>query len=317
MKNQKNLTGKLRNRIKKSLFFITAFLWPLSLSAYVPSDTWCSDFSVGAEWIYFSPNSESVAYVFSGSGGQGSTFVDTAQVNRFDFFTSGYRVFGAYGLCNNNAFVSASWTDLKVQESAEASGNLGGVFFDLEANFAKDTREFRYSAVEGILGQRLYNNCCLDLVGFAGVHYARLRSDDDLLFNSLGFITNGSTTNHFWGIGPEVGISFEGIITRCFSLQAIATGAILIGKPHAEISSSDSLESFFFQDQQIWRSVPYTDLRIQLNYDFSIGCIRGQIDAGYEALAYFKPFVDFAFDRFASYRNVTMHGPFIGLDLNF
>lgn len=334
--------------MNKIIALLTILTLSLTSYAYVPSNSLSQGVSIGAEWIYFSPTSESVAIGAVTTFGNNTESIRNS-INQFDEFHSGYRLFASFDFCNCKSFFAATWTDFKMTHSLDLSisdNQEFGSYLLLENIFileifesASDHKDFHYSALDAIVGRDLLCNCCFDAKLFAGLHYARLNSVDrpqivgerrDFFNPPPGsFIINGRVQSTFWGIGPEIGASIEGNIGCGFSFQGIATGAIIMGSSKNSISQSGPESPVDFIWNTGWRTVPYGDIRLQANYAFCCpgfcwDLFKGVISVGYETLVYCNGLLSQGAEsagnnifEFNIYRNVTMHGPFVSLALAF
>lgn len=323
-------------------FFLNGLLgivFPLSLIAHAPPMACSGKTSIEGEWIYFSPTSETSYYAVSTTT-EGIDVSDEKVGAQLDDYHSGIRVSASHYFCNCSNFISATWAHLQAENESEVSGNISSLFFspnqvlsgDYSNNgpFAKDHKKFNYSALEVIFGQSFLDNCRVRVTAFGGIHYTHLRSEDtfSIIVNPIGLptngIVNGKIQNNFWGIGPELGVTLAGNLGCRFSLKGTATGAFLIGKPQARFSANghpeggETLTNFTSNVQRDWRTVPYGNIRLGGSYEFRVYCFQGSIEVGYEALSYFAGLANAANDiNFYSYRNVTMHGPYVDLAFTF
>jgi len=319
------------------LKFLTSLILriiPFAAFATAPLFAECA-FSLGAEWIYFSPNSESVYYaILSTPNGAGS--FDEVESNKLDQFYSGYRVFGSFGFCSDYTFYGR-WSHLNAthMSSITATGassitNLFGVPATLTPfSFAEAKTEFTYSAFEALFECPLLTCSCFDLFGAAGIQYVHLCTDNHFSFGGATPLSQ-KLQSHFWGIGPELGLEGVGSLGCGFSLFGNLMGAFLIGQPKEKLLSNASGTPFSLKPRkESWRVVPYADIRLGASYLFCFrlpcceNAMRLQLDAGYEALVYWQALRElspsnssnplatgelYTFDR-----NTTMHGPFIAL----
>lgn len=330
---------------------------PLIAFAYTPDKAMRKGFSVGAEWIYFSPTSETTEFATQVPGpgffnqAEQQTITPPRQPklptttietfdNRLDKYYSGYRVFGSYSFCCCDAFLAVTWTDLQVDRKSGATASNFDVFvldtFSLvEAQNAEDKINFRYSAVDGVFGIGILSNCYLDFTIYGGVHYARLKSNEKTVATNPVEVGITRLNAKYWGVGPEMGLSMEGLVGCGFSLRGTATGAFIIGKSETAESNEEFTNRIigsgeYLDIPDVWRVVPYGDLRVSGVYDFCFPCsacglsrifgcnFRGSIEAGYEALVYSGALIDFVNDfSFNNFRSVTMHGPFVSLAIHF
>ncbi len=333
--------------MRRLLKYSILFTLPLSTvfgSPYTPTQRCPGDFSVEAEWIYFSPNSESRYFAI-----ENATLVAPVNGEReavpFDNFHSGYRVAAAFTFCDNECdrYASVTWTSLKAHESrtltrptatllpADVPPIVGFTGF----TSATGSHHFSYYAVDGVVGQKIICDCCVDVDLFAGVHYAHFLTRENDVFgaNAVTLVEH----NDFWGVGPEFGINAVAPVWCGFSLLGNISTAFIAGKPRSTLDvGTTTIASYNVHNERRWRLVPYVDLRLGLNYDFCLPCgfdclsncfpsgFRGSIAVGYEALTYFNALGSIvATDNVLlsstidQYRNVTMHGPFIAVAFSF
>jgi hypothetical protein len=333
-------------------FFLIALslFIPLSIWAFTPNFSCPREVTVEAEWIYFSPASETSYYAMTAAV-TSPFLVESREANRLDDFYSGYRVSAAYNFeCDNFAVVT--WTDLRAQHNAKISVDAPIAIFPILVppsligsdtifgDFASDQIHFHYSALEVIFGQKLISFMGINLTGLGGIHYARLNSKENFFYSitdpSIATFL-GENRSTFWGIGPELGLTFDKRIGCGFYICATATSAFLIGHPLDKsftASLNDEGVSIAFSDitnQRPWRVVPYTDIRIGVNYTLNsffsfcnLHCLSGNLEIGYEVPVYFNGLSNIRTDNnvqlgisFDDYRNVIMHGLFALLALSF
>lgn len=317
---------------------------------YIPSQRCPGDISIAAEWIYFSPTSETRYFALQNA--QAAAPINgTRQAVCFDDFHSGYRVGAAYSLCQCDAYVSLTWTSLKASRSRSLT-DPAGVYLSTDAppvtvaagTFATSAvadQRFRYYAIDGIVGAKALCNCCISTDLFAGVHYAHFQARGTEHLSTV--VTGGATalelTNTFWGVGPEVGINTSAPIWCGLALVGNASGGLIVGNPRSSVKAFGNSTSYIAANERCWRLVPYFDLRLGLSYDFSLPCcfdcvsccfprgFRGSFAVGYEAISYSHALSTIrsigssvatgsavAID---DHRNVTMHGPYVAASLNF
>lgn len=311
--------------------------------AYTPSRNFQEGFDIGAEWIYFSPVSESTYYSFSGSTTTPSSLTPVHinhNVNSFDNFNSGYRVFAGYQLCPSN-FITGSYTNFSTRHSAESAVSdafpaLASDLLPPDLIFSSigTNQHFCYEAADLIVGMKLLGNYCLDFTGFAGVHYAKLRNTIHLvgIDSTMPATLDYTYNDRFWGVGPEAGLAIEAPIGCGFGLKCTSTLAYIFGRPSAHLDANATSTLFgvansFVTETSTNRGVPYTNLRIAGLYEFCLpthwfAClshgINGEIELGYEALCYYNALITAGLTGVPNeLRNVVLHGPVVSLGLNF
>ncbi len=343
----------MRHLLKYSMLF-TLPLSTMLGSPYTPTQRCPGDFSVEAEWIYFSPNSESKYFAIDNGFGVATSITGERKAVEFDTFHSGYRVAAAFTFCDNECdrYASVTWTSLKAHETRHLSDTAVGrsiVPTDLPPSviapdeagfpFASGSHHFSYYALDGVVGQKILCDCCMDIDLFVGLHYAHFITKEHDVFLTGAGISSAilREQNNFWGIGPELGINAVAPIWCGFSLVGNISSAFIAGRPSSSLDVAGAVATRYdLHNDRKWRLVPYLDLRLGLNYDFCLPCnfdclcscfpsgFRGSIAAGYEALTYFNALGsivslnnDTPSATIDDYRNVTMHGPFVAVALSF
>lgn len=328
---------------------LLALVLPMTVFGYVPHHGSCSgEITVEGEWIYFSPTSESTFYVVpTPRESESSNPNGERRANRLDDFYSGYRVAAAYDFCNR--YVAVTWTSLKATHDDSDTNDFlfptatpGAITDSITGNFASQSHRLTYYALDSVIGQTIICGNCFNLDFFYGVQYAHLFAKDFYFydmhekdFNIAPFI-QGTERETFWGVGPEIGLSFVSPIWCGFALNGQSTTALLIGQPNTtsnffnnELKGGNSN----VQNTRAYRVVPFLDLRLGVEYDYCLNtpCFGNcfprldfTLSAGYEALVYFNALSRYrtlavtqdglSFDE---YRNVAMHGPYISLALTF
>lgn len=340
--------------MRKILLALTFMIQATQTWGYVPLRSLHEPFLVGAEWIYFSPASESVSYAILASGSNPTITPLNQEIieNRLDDFYSGYRVFGAYALCEQNIFIAGRYTHLSAKHSSSIEVPiptafpptetvtfllLGPSFSNLFGDFASDIRTFSYTAADGIVGFPCL--CCPNFFFyvFAGAHYAEITTKDSFVFrlppapgipfNELIF---GNLKNKFWGVGPLIGVRGEKCLGNCFSLQGTVSGSVVIGKTTDQNINTvidflgGTSDVSTISAKGLYRGVPYGNVNVGANYSFFYPCCDHELgfilEVGYEAMVYYKALAELRdlglFDD-TSYHNVTMHGPYLSLTVNF
>lgn len=324
----------------------------LSMVAYgYHNISYDKNFFAQAEWLYFSPNSESRYYytevttlpVFPGNYPDG-----TRKANRLDDYYSGYRLTLGYLPANAVLYGLVSWSDLKANHSTSVTNNAGllpviGLPEMLDSffgPFASLSTHFHYWALDALLGNTFYNGACFKTDIFGGLQYAKLTSKNNFRYidfpnSETGFQNeiNGSEVEEFWGIGPLLGCQTRVALFGGISAFAEGKGAILIGQPKNistfnfitdPITAPDASVSLNIHNERVWRCVPVLDIELGLNYDFCYRCLNGAITLGYEVLAYFDALSTLNFEdnaahgvSFDDHRNVYLQGLTLGLSIGF
>lgn len=321
------------------LFGIIALLFTTAqASPYVPIQSCPGDFSLEAEWLYFSPTSETRPIAINTV-----TTSDTGTIEsvNFDKYYSGYRIGAAYTFCECDRFLSVTWTSFKASETDRFTSSATGIIVPVDITFLSSTfnevnvtERFSYYAIDAVLGQNVLSTCCVNLDVLGGIHYAHLLNSDNQIFppfTSPRGLTI-SQKNNFWGVGPEFGIHAEIPLCLGFSFVSNVASSFIIGRPNQTYLTTDAV-NFSYTARRHWKLVPQLDARLEIDYVFSFPCniaclhncvsngIRGKVSVGYETLCYFDGLASLspiaAGSVVTTYRNVTMHGPFVALALSF
>lgn len=308
-----------------ALFSLPSLLFA---SPFIPSYTAPGDISVGAEWIYFSPASVTdtlaVATTLDGA------IFGPELTNRFDDYYSGYRVGASYSFCNSpcNRYISLQWSSLRASHSVDLNTSFGfDTIYGSTGRHIEAFKRFSYYALEALLGQELYSNECIDIDLLIGAHYTHIFTHSGLSAPASPFrdAVIAAERNSVAGIGPELELHSTTNLFCGFSFIADLTGAVLRGRP--------SYATFFrhlpslphsVQIARAWRTIPYANLRLALNYCFSLPIyqrgMKGNLLLGYEGLIYFNAITDSGEVPLALHsqtKNVTMQGPFTGVNFSF
>lgn len=330
--------------MKKFLISFVVGLTPLVAFAFVPIQEE-NGFSIGAEWIYFSPTSESVTYANLVSVSVGGRS-DHLQNNRMDQFYSGYRVLGSYTFCDHGCFLAARWTHLDASHHSSITAPAGSTInalFNIPLVLplftqAEAQTHFSYSSVDGIMGCSLLPCSCFKLIGTIGIHYVNLHSNNHFLFNEPVALLQ-KLEEDFWGVGPEMGLDFGADIGCHFSLFGSVTGAFLAGKPKEKFVNYTGaplapLTLMLQPQEESWKLVPYGDFSLGISYFYDLcdcwSCFTNtsvQLTVGYEAMVYWQGLYRLSPSSSANIfatnelhfvdRNITMHGPFVSAVFSF
>lgn len=318
----------------KRLFFSLMLLSASCFAMpYNPVERMPGSLSFRADWIFFSPTSESVYYATTIGGSHPNTRI----ANRLDKYQSGYRLGAAYAFCHCNSYFSAMWTDLMFNHENEYTGAalIGnapafGLTFPA-AIFSSQAHDFHFHSLDLIFGQKIVSKPCIDLDIFAGVQYGWFISKDHFFYRTALSSLEVEGNGDFWGWGPQIGISAEAPLWHSFNFTGTLSSGLLIGKPHVKYMAR--LPQIEIHEANAWRTVPFIDCGLGISYDFCINtfqCLRRlfakefhcSLEAGYEAVSYFDALatirtfdVSNAGNVLDVYRNVTMHGPYVAIDI--
>lgn len=328
---------------------ICAALLTMTTMASALIDTGPCQFTLEGEWLYFQPSVDAPHFVEFAQG-PGPSSNRGRKIKNSPDWDSGYRILGQYHF-SNCTDVSVRWTQFNetYSRTATAAGNATatdfpiGVLFPLveTASFGSNVAFSRatahstldYYSIEALLGQTLFGFDSFYLKGSLGLQYANAQVKDN--YNFSGTTGPGrspvsvSYKSRFWGIGPQIGTDLSYDLCWGLALTGKFNTALLVTKNHfnAEMLSTANGVNQGPINEPFWRIVPEVDLRAGLNYRTCFGCFTFDLEAGYEALAYFRALTKntaavstrtsnpgWAID---TYSNLSFQGPYVALAITY
>lgn len=322
-----------------------AVLFLLTVSTLLPTSGHAEcGLSAGAEWIYFSPRSESfkfaeLVHVESVLPNQVNSVSPVA--TPFDRYFPGYRVYASLQIgCFT---LGGRYTHLKACKSSSVTAaspssfiiNPFSTLLSDFASFASQAKCFRYEAGDALLQWQCLCNCLFSAEIFGGVHYAYLSDRSRVTYvvnispSVSPFIASGTRQSRFDGAGPELGVSLLARLPCGFGIHGAALGGLVIGKHKGPVpfSQFDLTTGALIGNQGLfpsneWRTVPFGDIRLGISYTFCLPFlpfIVGAIEGGYEGLVYYEGLLNngAAVLNFRTFRDVIMHGPYISVVFGF
>ncbi|NGX62012.1 MAG: hypothetical protein K940chlam9_01505 [Chlamydiae bacterium] len=301
----------------------------------------CS-FSVTGEWVYLQPVVDNTSFVIKNS--DSNRFQQIGPRERHDMdYESGFRIEGMYAFSNCFTDLRVAWTHLETDDTKTVSGEFlhptkGYPLFTIGSyeGLAKSRLDLDFDRVEGVVGFRVFNSCCFDLVIEGGLHYVSLDTKNDAFYlkesKNIHFV---KTDSRYWGIGPQIGVDLYYNFWNCLAVVGRAQGALLVGECETrnvigDLNSGLTVDS---KSTDTWRVVPYFQTRVGLNYDWTFSCLTISLEGGYEFMSYIHPLVNSSawfnnFDPDVSdfdlpgnsvelYSHANLHGPYVGLTLTY
>lgn len=280
-----------------------------SLSAYLrpAAGAW----GLEAEFLYFMPSFGDTYYVgdihqavFGTATISSSSF--TKRNNDFDFIP-GFRVGGAYGLCDCNELI-VRYSRLSKDQNDTTTGLLFQVQGRLPSSFFNGTAssdlDLLYQNVDLLYGFGAYNGCKLNLDVQGGLEFAYIRLNENVVVSGL---PNGGTTpitytnrakEKTWGIGPQLGfdLSYDfsgwcGLCDNALAFVSRASGSLLVSETTFNQNSTSNVGYYIVSDESTWRMVPAVHARLGLNYATCFSCVNAAFEIGYEFNCYIDGFM--------------------------
>lgn len=313
----------------------------------------CLPIKLSAELLYFKPGIEQSSYAITSiSNAVGGEFFPSGKRhhNRANY-KPGFRIEGKYDLCCSNA-IDGRFTYFRAGHSDSASGDF---LFDTigypgeGAQAPEDTRysgtarihdRYRYYAGDLTFNRLSLCSCVDNLYLLFGLHYANIHHKTH--FTGIGNSLDGSTLvpvnnllnsrSRFWGIGPQLGLEYTYHLPQTcwgvFSLTANMRAALLCSKTNASFHYSTlrtaGTEGVNLKNDHVWRVNPAFDARIGGSYDFCFCGYEGKLELGYEWVWYHNSInsitgydVAFPGDSLDVYSNLSLHGPYLKVGVDF
>ncbi|CDR35172.1 Lpg1974 family pore-forming outer membrane protein [Criblamydia sequanensis] len=210
------------------------------------------------------------------------------------------------------------------------------------SGIAKTKDRFRYYTLEAVLSRHCITSCADNLYFFMGLQYANIEhkrkstsfgdyptSGDRRLVDNLLLVES-----NFWGIGPELGFNYQYVLPCSRSLEKHlslffnARASLLCSSSTAELSYNTqrtlNTEGIHVKNDHLWRVTPAFDARLGGSYEFSCFCMPSLLEIGYE-WAWYNNCIDyitgydvaFAGDSLDTFSNLSLHGPFIRLTVEY
>jgi hypothetical protein len=279
----------------------------------------CGRFSLEGEWIYFRPSIDTS--ILSETRSIGAMLSTNKSVNIIPPFRSGWRIAANYLRYNDLDNFSVRWTDLRVHEKKFHSG---GNFLSLAGGAplasVQDSLKLSYHALEGIYSYAFLNCCNSNATFLAGFQYAWVSAKQNAILTTPLEIQTVKQNGRFWGIGPEIGLSFGIGLCDGFSIVGSGTSALLVSRLHESITATNIFTINRLCITPLWRVVPAWDLRAGLRYDQGYCLVSLYLEIGYEVLHYARSLklLDISSDISSfAYSNFDMHGPYLSFGCDF
>lgn len=312
------------------------------------------NFSINAEVLFLKPSTDQASFVIES---------DSANVIRGNFYPNGkrhlatpnyrlgYRADLLYTLCDCSKALNLRFTYFNAKHSKSVVGNFLADTIGFPGDGAQDVEDIYYSGRASIHNQyrylagdltlnRLSFDCfCDNLFFLVGLHYANIKHSTHL--SSIGALPTSTGTravnndyrthSDFWGIGPQIGIDYNyDLYKNCnseISLHANMRSALLCSDSHATLQArslrTDPSEVSLKNDH-LWRVTPAFDAKLGATYQFSLFCLDGSLELGYEWIWVHNSVntirgIDVAFpgDTIDVYSNLNLHGPYVRVGVDF
>ncbi|CCB86245.1 MULTISPECIES: Lpg1974 family pore-forming outer membrane protein [Parachlamydia] len=313
-------------------------------------------FKLSAELIYLKPSLDQASYVISSSNNivNGEFFPHGKRHNNTSSYKPGFRIEAQYEPCQSANALDFRFTYLNSSNSDSTSGRFlfdtigfpgDGAQAPEDINYAGKAHirdNYRYHSLDATFNRLALDSCLDNLFLLMGLHYAHVGHTTH--FKSRGVFPDHSVTkpvnnrlkshSDFWGIGPQFGLEYTYNLTSpscCFGRLALNTNL------RASILCSQSNASFHYKtlrtagskgiklrNDDLWRVNPAFDAKIGANYTLLLCNFEATVELGYEWLWYHHSVdsitgidVAFAGDSIDLYSNLSLHGPFLRVNIAF
>jgi hypothetical protein len=299
------------------------FLTQLAVGSLHPDPT---HFALEGEVLFLSPTAETTGFAREETF-SGNTAREHVRENDPRYRT-GWRLAGAWAFDCLHDF-SLRYTQFY---SGRYNRTITGALITPIGVFVGDATSrvnYKYNAVDALLGTWICDLQDFDLNFGAGLHYASIRHFDERLYTpgSTSLILPGrhELRNRFWGIGPELSFDFHYLFSSClvgnFALTGYGKGSMLIGRTQFEQRNltipTDVL--FIFETDPFWSVTPAADFRLGLQWEYSCACLRGAVEGGYEWIWYRRTYRhrSSGLGTGEGFSDATFHGPYLSIGIVF
>lgn len=224
----------------------------------------------------------------------------TKRNNDFDFIP-GFRVGGAYGLCDGNQLI-ARYSRL----SRDQSDSVNGLLLVVQSKFtgpvfngtASSDLDLLFQNADILYGFGAYMGCKFNADIHGGLEFAYMRLNEQINYVGTG-LTGTAVASNFnskektWGIGPQLGFALSydfsdlcGLCQNALSFVSRASGSLLVSETTYNQSSTTPTAYFIVSDDSSWRIVPAMHARLGLNYATCFSCFDVNLEIGYEFNSY-------------------------------
>jgi len=298
----------------------------MTYSLFGASYPGAGQFELSGELIYFKPQIDQPFYVFSSNSATNFTG------ERFEndiTFSPGFRVELAYGFCDCYDDISLRYTFLDADSTRTITGSrlvLTNLVADSFDGSIENDLDIQYQAADLLYGHHF---CCSPMFEFAvrgGLHFAYLDVENKSIVRPDNFRVLDDTTSY--GIGPQAGIQggYRFACMPCLSFNGSVHGGLLANHHDVRLKrvENNGQEPTNVKDEEIWRVVPFNDIRTGLSYDFCFCSCGFSLEIGYEFLVYWKSVYNIRVEPVGTdptsvsiYSDISFHGPYLNLAVRF
>lgn len=313
-------------------------------------------FTLSGELLYFKPGIEQSSYVITSSDNivSGEFFPSGKRHINSSTYKPGFRVEGLYRPCNECYEIDFRFTYFQAHHSNSTNGDFlfdtigypgDGAQSPEDINYTGTARvrdSYRYYAVDATFNRLGLHSCIDNLYLLIGLHYANIEHSTH--FTSVGtFPNNGAARpvdnvlrshSNFWGIGPQLGLDYTYDVTWpewCIgnlSLKANARAALLCSNSNASFHYRTlrtlGTSGVNLKNGDLWRVSPAVDAKLGGSYHFCLCGLDSDIELGYEWIWYHNSVdsitgldVAFAGNSTDVFSNLSLHGPFLKINVSF
>jgi len=297
---------------------------------------------ITGEFLYMMPTLDDTYFVIESD--VTTTSPNGTRLNNDFNFKPGFRVGGAYSLCECDADFSASYTYLKAKQNKTVSGDflwatVGSADlvsgFENYAGTASSRLNLLYERVDASYDQLAFKCCGTDVYVKLGLEAAFLKLNENYAYQTNATSSIASTvhqSSRSWGVGPQIGFEFDYALfsgSSCspgtLSLNVLSTGSLLVGESHTTTQNTVAgVATVNIKDKKTTRIVPALHARVGLNYETTISCLDTAFGLGYEFSSYLRglsrsEFGDDVADGLCStnYYNFDVQGLYINATVAF
>ncbi|MCE2982980.1 MAG: hypothetical protein LW832_05385, partial [Parachlamydia sp.] len=130
----------------------------------------------------------------------------------------------------------------------------------------------------------VFNSPCYHLTWQAGLHYASINYQTDLLFStsSLPFHPRIKESSKSHGIGPFLGVHLDYPLLSSLSFIGQIRGALLLSQASVHLQSKSCIRS----PHSLTKFFPYWETKAGFAYAFELAHVCFQLEIGYEYISY-------------------------------
>lgn len=232
--------------------------------------------------------------------------IDGEQINNDFSYCSGVRLSAIYALPEGDRELRLVFTNLNASHNKSVSGSNLVASQGIENNTignsfsgAASSHLFsHYQRLEGLFAQKFYYDWNVDLRMILGFEYADMKTNQAIIYapDSITNLVHINQNAKTWGVGPEVGFTFDyelcrlsAILPSALSFNVFSTASLLIGESGADVEinyAGGDITIFDVTNENKLRITPALHMRVGFDYYFYLCNHKACVGLGYEFTDY-------------------------------